>query len=151
MSATKIVNEGEVRRWFEERRTYAWMVEQYREKYNIDTSKSMWGGVRRRLGVERRIQRDDELIPWHVKEEHRWAFPVLMLRAEARRRKGIELDENHTRKLRGFLQRLEEDGTVVHYDPDTDEGWFYVPRRPDVDTDIIRVPDIKTTVRHNAG
>jgi hypothetical protein len=34
----------------------------------------------------------------------------------------------------------------VHYDPDTEDGFFYVPRL-DSDADIIRKPRIKTTLR----
>jgi hypothetical protein len=150
MVASKIVNEQEVLRWFEENRTYQWMTETYRSKYGIETTPSMWGGFRRRHGLDRRINRDDDLIPWFIKEEHRWEFPIQMLRAEARRRRGAELDPQHARKLKGFLERLEQDGTVVHYDPDTDDGFFYVPRRPGVDTDLIRQPDRKTTPRRRA-
>jgi hypothetical protein len=147
MVASKIQNEQEVLRWFAEGRTYTWMIDEYRRKYNIETTPSLWGGFRRRRGLPRRITRDDALIPWFVKEEHRWEFPIQMLRAEARRRAGTELDAENARKLTSFLQRLEQDGTVVHYDPDTDEGFFYVPRRDGIDTDIIRVPEQKTTAR----
>jgi hypothetical protein len=147
MPATKIKNVQEVLRWFEEGRTYTWMIEEYRRKYDIETTPSLWGGFRRRRGLPRRITRDDTLIPWFVREEHRWEFPIQMLRAEARRRSGAELDPEHARKLRGFLQRLEEDGTVVHYEPDTDEGFFYVARRDGVDADLIREPEQKTTPR----
>jgi hypothetical protein len=144
MVATKIVNESEVLRWFDEGRKYKWMIEEYRRKYGIETTAAMWSGFRSRRGLKRRIVRDDDLIPWHVAGDHRWTFPIQMLRAEARRRQGVELDDETARKLRNFIDRLEEDGTVVHYDPDTDEGFFYVPRRPDVDTDLIRVPPRKT-------
>jgi hypothetical protein len=142
--ATKIVNQGEVERWFREKRTYTWMIEEYRRKYNIDTTPSMWSGVRRRLGFDPRIVHDPDLIPWTVKEQHRWEFPLQMLRAEARRRQGRTLDPEYARKLPGFLQRLQDDNTVVHYDPDTDEGFFYVPRRPGVDTDLVRQPTLET-------
>lgn len=50
MAGRKIQDEGEVIRWFEEGRTYAWMAEQYRKKYHIDTVPSMWGNFRRRRG-----------------------------------------------------------------------------------------------------
>jgi hypothetical protein len=147
MVASKIQNEGEVLRWFEEGRSYSWMVEEYRRKYNIETTIPMWGGFRRRHGLPARITRDVTLIPWAVKEEHRWEFPLQMLRAEGRRRSGKKLDPENERKLKGFRQRLHDDGTVVHYDPDTDEGFFYVPRRPGIDTDLVRVPEQMTGVR----
>jgi hypothetical protein len=149
MGKRKIQDEQEVIRWFEEGRTYAWMIEEYKRKYNIETVPSMWGNFRRRRGLDRRIVRDDELIPWFVKEEHRWAYPLAMLRAEARRRAGKELTETDASRLNNWLEMLKEENAVVHYDPDTEEGFFYVPRQ-EGDDDLIHAPEHKTTPRPNA-
>jgi hypothetical protein len=150
MPARKIQDEGEVIRWFEEGRTYEWMAEEYRRKYNIETVPSMWGNFRRRKGLARRIVRNDDLIPWSVKEEHRWRHAVLMLRAVARQREGAELDESTAKSLASWLRSLEESNAVVHYDPDTKDGFWYVDRRPGIDLDLIREPDQKTSKRLNA-
>lgn len=147
MARSKIVDETEVIRWFEEGRTYDWMTDQYMEKYGIQTTPSMWGNFRIRRGLDRRNVRNDDLIPWAVKTEHRWAYPLAMLRSEARLRAGEPLRDIEAVRLAGFKRGLEQDGVVVHYDPDTDEGFFYVPARKGVDTDLIRVPDRKTTPR----
>ena len=147
MPASKIQNEQEIIRWFEEGRTYAWMVEEYRRKYNIETVVSMFGNFRRRRGLQRRQTRDYDLIPWAIEEQHRWAYPIIMLRAEARRREGKELREVDRTRLDAWLRRLQEDNVVVHYDPETDEGFWYVPRREGVDTDIVRIPEKKTSRR----
>lgn len=149
MPASKIVNEQEVVRWFEEGKTYAEMVQLYLDKYNIETVPSMWGNFRRRRGLERRITRDDDLIPWHVQREHRWDYPILMLRKEARRRAGLPLSEDDLHAVEAWKRNLERRNVVVHYEPDTDEGWFLVPRRRGVDTDLIRVPERKTTERRH--
>lgn len=151
MSNTKIQDEGEVRRWMEDGMTYAEMAEIYREKYNIDTSPSMWAMARRRLGVPMRIARDDKLIPWAVKAEHRWDYPIVMLRMVARRRQGFELTEQYEHDVDAWLKGLEEDNTVVHYDPETDQGWFYVPRREGVDLDLIREPERGAKLRDSKG
>lgn len=147
MPKSKIVDETEVIRWFEEGRTYEWMTDTYLEKYHIETSPSMWGNFRRRRGLDRRNVRNDDLIPWHVRSEHRWAYPLAMLRSEARLREGVVLREMESIRLDGFKRGLKQDDLVIHYDPDTDEGFFYVPRREGVDTDLIRKPDRKTTLR----
>ncbi|WMI33352.1 immunity repressor [Streptomyces phage Provolone] len=148
MGARKIVDEGEVVRWFEEGRTYAWMIEEYRRKYNIETVPSMWGNFRRRRGLQRRITRNDELIPWQVKPEHRWLYPIAMLRAEARRReKGDEaLSELEKTRLPSWLKMLKDENAVVHYDPDTEEGFFYIPRQ-EGDDDLIHKPKKVTKLR----
>ncbi|MGM9381128.1 hypothetical protein [Streptomyces antibioticus] len=149
MGARKIQDEGEVIRWFEEGRTYQWMIDKYKEKYGIDTVPSMWGNFRRRRGLDRRIIRDDELIPWFVKEEHRWAYPLVMLRTEARQRAGNPVTPADQGRLKTWKEMLEEENAVVHYDPDTEEGFFYVPRQAG-DDDIIHRPEKKTTARRNA-
>lgn len=141
MPRSKIVNEQEVIRWFEEGRSYNWMVEEYEKKYNLQVTPSMFGNFRMRRGLDRRISRDETLIPWEVKREHRWHYPLAMLRVEARRREGRELRETDAQRLANWKQSLAEQDLVVHYDPDTEEGFFYVPRRQGIDTDLIRVPD----------
>jgi hypothetical protein len=149
MGASKIVDEQEVIRWFEEGKTYQEMQRIYLEKYNIETVPSMWGNFRRRRGLQRRITRNDDLIPWGVKAEHRWMYPVVILRFEARRRAGRELDEDDESRLNSFLRKLDELDAVVHYDPDTEDGFHLVPRE-DYDDDIIRRPRQKTTLRKAA-
>lgn len=149
MPASKIVDQQEVLDWFEQGKTYAWMQEEYRRKYNIETVPSMWGNFRRRHGLSRRLERNDDLIPWAVLREHRWAYPLMMLRTEARRRAGLEVAESMQGRLDAWLKQMEEDDTVIHYDPDTVDGFHYVKRRTK-DTDLIRVPDRKTTTRKNA-
>ena len=133
MVATKIQDEREVLRWFAEGRTYQWMVEEYRRKY------SMWGNFRRRRGLDQRLTRDADLIPWKVEREHRWDYDLVMLRVEARRRSGAVLTANDTRRLQAWKQRLATSGHVVTYDPTA--GFTHVPPRRDVDTDLIRTPD----------
>lgn len=147
MPASKIQDEQEVIRWIEEGKTYAWIVEEYLRKYNIETVPSMWSNFRARRGLERRIARNDDLIPWEVNREHRWAFPLAMLRVEARRRAGMPLRDVDAKRLASWKDSLADANAVVHYDPDTEEGWFLVPRRKGIDTDLIRQPDHKTTAR----
>ncbi|WLW38507.1 transcriptional repressor [Streptomyces phage Vanseggelen] len=148
MGARKIQDEGEVIRWFEEGRTYDWMVKEYRRKYNIETVPSLWGNFRRRRGLQRRITRNDELIPWQVKPEHRWLYPIGMLRVEARRReKGEEaLSELEATRLASWKKMLADEGAVVHYDPDTEQGFFYIPREKG-DVDLVHVPKVTTRLK----
>lgn len=149
MPVSKIQNEQEVLRWFEEGRTYEWMVEEYLRKYNIQTGITMWANFRRRRGLPRRIVRDDTLIPWEVKAEHRWSYDLQMLRMEARKRAGEKLTHAYEGRLARWLTDLEEAGAVLHYDPDTEEGFHWVSREK-TDDDIIRRPRSGLTSRRNA-
>lgn len=66
-----------------------------------------------------------------------------MLRVHARLKQGatpeqigIPTFEQHQE----WLERLSLAGVVVHYDPTTERGFWYVPRRPGVDLDVVREP-----------
>ena len=135
---------AEAIRWLEGGKTYQWCVEEYRRKYGIDTSISMWAALRRRNGIDNRIVRDEALIPWAVEPQHRHSHAVSMLRAEARKRAGKELTPVTADMLKVWLAGLERDNAVVHYDPTTEEGWWYVERRAGVDNDLIREPERRT-------
>lgn len=79
----------------------------------------------------------DEL-PWRVKVEHTSSHDCQMLRFAARRRHGNPLNPREARLLDKWLERLDENNAVVHYDPDY--GFVWVERRPDVDKWLIHEP-----------
>ena len=141
MPASQIVNESEVLRWLDEGRTDRWMCEEYERRYNVAVDPCLWDDYRRRKGLVRRGPQDDELIPWAIEPQHRWAYAVSMLRAEARKRAGAPLPDHDASRLASWLDNLAEGDLVVHYEPATPEGFHYVERRPGVDTDLVREPD----------
>lgn len=140
MARSKIVSEEEVIRWIREGRTYQWMTEEYSRRYHIKITPSAFANIRYRRGLDRRITRDGDLIPWKVADQHRHVYPLAMLRVEARRREGRTLRASDAERLTGWKAQLAEGDLVVHYEPSTEEGFFYVPRRPGVDRDYIREP-----------
>jgi len=141
---SKVQDMQEALRWLEEGKTYQWIVDEYLRKYHIETTISMWAALRRRNGIDLRIVRDEALIPWAVAPKHRHAHAVAMLRAEARRRAGKQLTPVTEDMLDTWLRGLAADDAVVHYDPTTDAGWWYVPRREGIDNDLIREPERRT-------
>jgi hypothetical protein len=118
------------------------MCDEYLRKYHIETRTSMWGNFRRRRGLDMRISRDELLIPWHVLPAHRWRYPVQMLRAEARSRAGLNLRAEDIHRLPPWRDFLRAGDVVVHYEPQLETGFVYVPREV-FDTDIIRDPRSK--------
>ncbi|OSP43270.1 hypothetical protein B7767_11085 [Streptomyces sp. 13-12-16] len=52
--------------------------------------------------------RDDDLVPWAVDPEHRQRYQIAVLRAEARHRAGMSLDEDRSRRLRSWRLMLEK-------------------------------------------
>jgi hypothetical protein len=141
VAAAKLQNTDEFTRWWNEGKTYDWIVAEYERKYHLVITPSAIGNWRSRLGLPRRQQRNVNLVPWAVKREHRYRHALAMLRAEGRRRSGEVLPDLAAERLARWTAFLAETNAVVHYDPDTEDGFFYVPRRPEVDTDLVREPE----------
>lgn len=141
MPATKIVDEEEVKRWFADGLTYEEMSRRYREQYHIEMTPTAWGNFRRRRGLQRRTFHDTDLIPWVVRPEHRYKYPLRMLRLEGRVRAGQPLRDEDVVRHRNFLSFLADNRYVVDYRPDDQPlaGFVYAPRRP-TDADITRQP-----------
>lgn len=139
MGARKIQDETEVMRWFEEGMTYERMAEIYKEKYHIEITPTAFAVWRNRRGLKERNLHDDNLMPWRVAPQHRHMHVAVQLRTEARRRAGATLSPHAAKVNEAFVRRLKEEGLVVHYDPNTPDGWFFIPREA-CDSDIVRHP-----------
>lgn len=102
-----------------------------------------------------RTATDESAIPWHpIRPEHRSRYLVRMLRAAARRDRGEKSAPVIEAQLDNFLKQIEELDFVVHYDPDTEEGFHRVPRRGGIDQGLIRNPyldDQGMQIRKPAG
>jgi hypothetical protein len=134
---SQIQDMAEVRRWFEEGRTYQWMSDEYERKYNIKRSINSWSMLRHRMGWPTRIVRDDELIPWTVDEKHRYEPVLVALRVEARRRAGKEISPDEATSVQSLKDFLETEDRVIDYD--AEKGFQFVRRLPG-DEDIVRQP-----------
>lgn len=135
---SKVVDLDEALNWLAEGRSGQWIADEYRRKYGLATSPSMWSRLRKRTGLEPGLVRNPSLIPWAVKPQHRHGHAVAMLRAEGRKRAGRPLPRRTEELLTSWLARLSCDDLVVMYDRSS--GWRYVPRRHGVDLDLIREP-----------
>ena len=143
----KLQNTDEFTRWWNEGKSYAWIVAEYERKYNLRITPAAIGNWRARLALPRRQQRDLGLVPWAVQPQHRYRHALAMLRAEGRRRAGEPLSDIQAERLARWREFMKDENAVVHYDPDTEDGFFYVPRREGIDTDYVRVPDQNTRKR----
>lgn len=87
------------------------------------------------------VPRYDAVLPWRVRQEHLTDYNARMLRLEGRRLKRRKLDPDEKRRLDSWKKALAEMDRVVHYDPRTTEGFFWVPREPADEGLLIRHPD----------
>lgn len=137
MPARKIQDEQEIIRWFDDGWTYPQMVMEYRRKYGIETTPTLFANFRARRGLEMRNVRNAALIPWQVEPAHRFAYPLSILRWEAQVREGRALSPSQAMKHASFMGALKRDDQVIDYDPV--QGFRLVPRVPS-DEDVIRRP-----------
>jgi hypothetical protein len=103
-------------------------------------NRAIWRGRIKDIAYDRSAS-DESGVPWHpVRPEHRSRYLVRMLRAATRRERGEKSSPVLEAQLDSFLRQVEELDFVIHYDPDTADGFFRVPRREGIDTGLVRDP-----------
>lgn len=128
-------------KWKDEGLTVAQMVARIREREGVEVSAGTVYSALSRAGLTDKIRYDD-FIPWSpIRGDHTGHYALAMLRLAARREAGQKLPEYRMQKLEAWEARLQEDDAVVAYVYSSPDGFYYVPRRPDIDTGLIRIPD----------
>lgn len=118
------------------------MVEEWEKESGIRVSRSAIAMAMRLHDVTPAHPRPryDDMLPWHVKVEHALHSDAQLLRLEGRRRSGAKIPPRKLQWLTGWKTRLMDADAVIHYDPNTESGFFWV-KRESSDDDIIRRPD----------
>lgn len=118
------------------------MSQAWLEQTGQKRSRAAFALAMSRHGIEnpRAHARYREQLPWRVAEEHQMGYDARMLRLLGQRETGIELSEGKKRRLDAWLQALDEDRAVVHYDRQTAQGWWHVEREPADGDGYIRRP-----------
>lgn len=141
----KLPSESILRKWVEvEGLSHGEIVERIREETGQEVSRSSVSAALSRAGFTHRVRYDDE-IPWpRISVDHNTAFPLFMLRTQARINRGLPVKPRDAERLEEWKKELAEKKLVVHYEPRSPQGFFYCEARPGVDTGLVRVPDPET-------
>ena len=130
---------AEATRWIDQGRSIEWVRQEYERRYNVQTTRELW-----ELFVHTHVEQErtarSALVPWDVLEQHQWSVHLAMLRVEEWRRSGHWVSDGDVTRHAAWRQSLDAAGLVVDYDPGSDDGFVLVPRRADVDEDVIRDP-----------
>lgn len=142
MNTQLVPDKTQMRKYLEKGLTQQQIVEQYEADTGIRVARSAIGLAIARYDLQSAVPRKrySELIPWPLMQEHRQHRDVKMLRLESRRRQGLDVSEPELRRLENWLEALADADAVVMYHPDTEQGFWWVPREKR-DTDIIRQPE----------
>ena len=127
------------------------MVDAWEQESGIRVSRSAIAMAMRRQGVEAAVPRPryEDMLPWHVLDEHKYNSQARLLRLEGRRRKGNKLNDKELQWLTTWRRELEAHNAVVIYDPATEEGFHWVERLAS-DDDVIRRPDQSSSGNQSA-
>lgn len=127
---TKVPDKTTLRRYLERGLTQQQIADQWEKDSGIRVARSAIALAIERYDLHSATTRPDysELLPWHIRKEHRFLTDPRMLRFESRRRNGMQLTERQAEQLARWKEELEEANAVVRYEWDTDEGWFLVSR-----------------------
>lgn len=117
------------------------MVDAWEAESGVRVSRSAIAMAMRRHGVDAAKPRPryENTVPWQLKPEHKYHAQARLLRLEGRHRKGRKLNDKEFQWLSTWRRELHELNVVVLYDPETEDGFHWVPRRS-TDDDIIRRP-----------
>lgn len=110
----------------------------------------------RRYQIPRQSNRYEDLLPWHVRQEHAHVKEAILLRRLGRRKAGLTNRPEDEKWLDGWLAEMLKKGRpVVAYYPDTEQGFWYVPRVKEDgagEYDVIRRPDVQEVLdQRDAG
>lgn len=120
-------------------KTHAQIAEWIFETTGQRVSRSTVSAALHRAGKTNRV-RYDKHLPWQVRNEHANLYHAIMLRLVAREELGEQLSEMNAKRLANWKRSMTADNAVIHYDPDTHQGWFRLRRRDGVDLGWIREP-----------
>lgn len=128
-----------LRRMADNGMTYSQIVEKVYQDTGERVTRQAISAALNRAGAGKDVIRYLDVIPWTVRAQHNKHYAARMLRLVGRKQRGVQLSETDQRKLESWLRLLDDNGAVVTYEPDTEEGFFYVARRPG-DLKLIRPP-----------
>lgn len=142
MTTQMVPSKGELENYLGQRLTQQQIVEAWERDAGVRVSRSSIAMAIDRYGLRSTNTRPryEETLPWTVRDEHSHANDARMLRLEGRRRSGGTLSTKEKRLLTNWKQLLEESNAVVLYDPQTEKGFWWIPREPRDGDDLIRRP-----------
>lgn len=143
MPGQKIENVQQVLHWFDRGLTPTEVQVLYQATYHVEATPEAFLNIFKRARSEAPGggYPQNPLLPWKLAPRHRGDTIAQRLRTEWRRRRGLPVDPAKARDLDSWLSWMKASDLVVDYDPESDEGFAFLPRRPGVDGDLIYEPD----------
>ena len=131
-NARRVPDADQMRAYLDRGLTHVQIADAWLKDSGVEVSRSTVSMAIARYGLKdhspRAHMRHADLIPWKLEPEHVYRPEARLLRLEGRRRAGHQLREEEITWLENWKAELEEAGAVVHYEPDTVDGFYWVDR-----------------------
>lgn len=127
-------------RWRDEGLTHQQMADRVYSQTGKVVTRGAISAALSRAGETHRVRYDDT-IPWdRIKIEHNQEYPLVMLRLLARRERSLPIAPDQEERLDSWLERLDREDAVVMYEPRSEAGFYYVPRKREDGEGYVRRP-----------
>jgi hypothetical protein len=124
---TLVPDKTTLERWQREGLTHAEMVARHEQETGIRVSRASISGAMVRYGLAENKPRYRNSLPWRVRDEHGTHYAARMLRLYGRKQQTPDkLNIDESQRLRSWLDMLDREQAIVGYDPDSDEGFYYI-------------------------
>lgn len=143
MVEQRVPDATQMRRYLELGLSQSQIVEQWEKDSNVRVSRSAIGMAISRYGLKssRPRERYMDTLPWKLNQEHYYHPDARLLRLEGRRRRGKSLTDKEQTWLNGWLKEIQDKEAVIIYRPETEQGFWWVPRTDEDDDPVIRRPE----------
>ena len=114
--------------WAESGMTQEQMRQRIFEETGVLPGKSTVSAALSRAGLTHKVRYDD-FIPWpRIAVEHNQHYILNMLRVGARLSRNLPVKPADRRRYEKWRKDVDAKNASIHYDPETVDGFYYVPR-----------------------
>lgn len=133
---------SELEAWVNQGMTHDQIVEKIKREKHVDVTRSAVSVALSRAGRTTRTI-EDKAVPWVIRPEHSNKIDLHLLRVHKRITEGEQVRDSDRRRYESWKAKLDAEDAVVHYEPRSAAGFWWVPRRPGIDNGLIREPDVE--------
>lgn len=141
MAAPRIVpSDSMLRKYVERGLTHQQIADLITKETGVPVARSTISAALSRAGLTQRV-RYDSVIPWpKIKAVHNRHYALTQLRTKARMDAGLKVTEEQRKRFESWRDRLFEENAICVYLIDSEDGFYYVRRKPSDGDSLVRYP-----------
>lgn len=125
-----------LQQWYGEGLSYADMARRHNAATGENRTRQAFYMACSRYGISEPQNLDHKaVLPPNMRPEHSKLYDTQMIRQWDARRQGKTYGAREDQKINGWLAHLNDAKVVLLYKPNTQQGWWPVPRKPSDEKD----------------